>query len=343
MNNKELHEYIIDEIDVPVDKLMAREKAAMLQAKRRRITDRTVKRSLLAACGLCLTILGSGFFSSGAAKALSKVPVIGPIYEQFSDIASEKIQNDQLASVIDKQDSRNGLTMTVKDAAYDGGRLIVTVAYEGEKQVSLEEETVGFTNITINGREVEAAIGSSGQDMITPSMIIEHHQFTLTNYDEFGDHIDVSVQGENLFGLKGKWKVDFPLEKIKGDIHEFYPEVKGQTKDNKYTLATDKITFSELSTRIDLTLDYPVEMDKNDTWPWFDYIVIDDKGNIYDRLKLQVGIAGEYGRKVVLVLPPMDKVPKSLTIKTIDNTLTDDVENRDEIEGLELFVPLIPK
>ena len=334
--NKDKFNQSINNINVPIEKLMAREKTAIFQAKKKRKV-RTSKRSILVACGLCITLLGSGFVSTGMAEALSNIPLIGPIYKDFRDIASDKIEHDQLTTVIDKQDSNNGLTMTVKEAAYDGSRLIVTVVYTGEKELSMKEEIVGFNYITINGQPVKPAIGSTGQDDINSKTIIEHHQFTFSNYNEYGDKIEIAVHGEDLFGYEGKLKVTFPLEKIKGDLFEFYPEVTTQTDDEVYTLTADKVTFSPLSTRIDLTIDYPTEMDENDSWPWFDFSVVDDNGHVYDKLNLQAGMAGNYGHQMVLTLPPMDTIPKSLTLKP-SHTNSDGFS--EEIKELELVVPL---
>ncbi|MEE6450214.1 DUF4179 domain-containing protein [Gottfriedia acidiceleris] len=112
-----------------------------------------------------------------------------------------------ITTVIDKQDSKNGLTMTVKEAAYDGSRLIVTVVYTGEKELSMKEEIVGFNYITINGQPVKPAMGSTGQDDLNSKTIIEHHQYTFSNYNEYGDKIEIAVHGEDLFGYKGKLKV----------------------------------------------------------------------------------------------------------------------------------------
>ncbi|WP_342430313.1 DUF4179 domain-containing protein [Neobacillus sp. FSL H8-0543] len=335
--NKEKFNQSIDNIDVPLEKLLAREKAAMNQGKNRRKHGRTTKQSILVACGLCISLLGSGFVSTGMAEALSNIPLIGPIYNDFRDIASEKIERDQLTTVIEKQDSQNGLKMTVKEAAYDGGRLIVTVVYTGVKDLSLEEEKAGFNYITINGQPVKPAMGSTGQDDINSKTIIEHHQFTLSNYNEYGDKIEIAVHGEDLFGYEGKWKVAFPLEKIKGDISEFYPKVKAKTADDVYTITADKVTFSPLSTRIDLTMDYPAEMDENDTWKWFDFSVVDSNGRVYDRLELQSGMAGEYGHHMVLALPPMDTIPQSVTLKPADVNNEGFIE---VIKELELVVPL---
>ncbi|PFE13327.1 DUF4179 domain-containing protein [Bacillus cereus] len=336
--NKDKFNRSIDNINVPIEKVMAREKAAIFQAKKKRKAGRTTKWSILVACGLCLSLLGSGFVSTGMAEALSNIPLIGPIYKDFRDIASDKIEHDQLTTVIDKQDSKNGLTMTVKEAAYDGNRLIVTVVYTGQKELSMKEEKAGFSYITINGQEVKPAIGSTGQDDINSNTIIEHHQFTFSNYNEYDDKIEVAVHGEDLFGYEGKLKVAFPLEKIKGDMFEFYPKATTKTIDKVYTLTADKVTFSPLSTRIDLTIDYPVEMDENDSWPWFDFSVVDDNGHLYDKLKLQAGMAvGNYGHHMVLTLPPMDTIPKSFTLKP---SRTNSEGFSEEIKELELVVPL---
>ncbi len=339
--NKDKFNRSIDNIDVPLDKLIARENAAMFQAKKKRKVGRMVKHSSLIACGLCIILLGSGFVSTGMAQALSNIPLIGPIYKDFRDIASDKVERDQLATVIDKQDSENGLTMTVKDVAYDGNRLMVSVIYTGEKELSLREETVGNSYITINGQPIETVIGSTGQDEIDSKTIIEHHQLTFSNYDEYGDKVEIAVNGKDLFGYEGKWKVAFPLEKVVGEISVFEPNSKTEMNDDNYRLTADKVTFSPLSTRIDLTVDYPAEMDGNDTWPWFMFSVVDDNGRVYDRWKLQSGMTpGTYGHNMILTLPPMDTIPKSFTLKP---SRTNSEGFSEEIKELELVVPLHTK
>ncbi|TQR15404.1 DUF4179 domain-containing protein [Psychrobacillus vulpis] len=335
--NKDKFSRTIDKINVPMEKLMEREKVAIFQAKKKRKVGRTTKRSILVACGLCMSLLGSGFFYTGMAEALSNIPLLRPIYKDFRDIASDKIEHDQLATVINKQDSHNGLTMTVKEVAYDGNRLMVSVIYTGENGLSLREETVGFNYITINGQPIEPAIGSKGQDEIDSNTIIEHHQYTFSTYNENDDVIDIAVYGEDLFGYEGEWTVAFPLEKVAGDIAEFYPAVKTTTADEVYSLTADKVIFSPLSTRIDLTIDYPTEKDEDDTWPWFEFIVVDDKGRVYDKLKLQAGMTGNYGHHMVLTLPPMDNIPQSFTLNP---SHTNSEGFSEEIKELELIVPL---
>ncbi|MCC2327733.1 MULTISPECIES: DUF4179 domain-containing protein [Bacillus cereus group] len=329
MNKEEINHHIND-IPIPEDRLIQREKTAMLQAKKNQYRrKKTIKYSSLIACGICVSLLGFGFISPTMAKTLSGVPVIGSIYAQFNDIASDKIEKDELATSIERRDSHSGLTMNVKEAVYDGGRLVVTVEYKGENPISKSnEEKAGFSYITINGKEVRAAIGSTSQKSKGQNTIIEQHEFTLANYGEFGDKIDVSVHGKDLFEQTGTWNVAFPLTKVEGEIHKFTPNIKTLTKDNLYALTVNQVTFSSLSTRIDLTFDYPKEMEANDSWPALDYTVTDDKGKIYEGVSLQVGSTGLYGHHIVLALPPMDNPPKSLTIEpTYFSGLNDTLKN----------------
>lgn len=329
MNKEEINHHIND-IPIPEDRLIQREKTAMLQAKKNQYRrKKTIKYSSLIACGICVSLLGFGFISPTMAKTLSGVPVIGSIYAQFNDIASDKIEKDELATSIERRDSHSGLTMNVKEAVYDGGRLVVTVEYKGENPISKSnEEKAGFSYITINGKEVRAAIGSTSQKSKGQNTIIEQHEFTLANYGEFGDKIDVSVHGKDLFEQTGTWNVAFPLTKVEGEIHKFTPNIKTLTKDNLYALTVNQVTFSSLSTRIDLTFDYPKEMEANDSWPALDYTVTDDKGKIYEGVSLQVGSTGLYGHHIILALPPMDNPPKSLTIEpTYFSGLNDTLKN----------------
>lgn len=340
--NKEEFNYHINDISIPEDRLIQREKTAILQAKKNQYRrTKTIKYSSLVACGICVSLLGFGFISPTMAKTLSSVPVIGPIYAQFKDIASHKIEKDELATSIERQDNHSGLTMKVKEAVYDGGRLVITVEYKGANTISnTNEEKPGFSYVTINGKEVKAAIVSTSQKSKEGNTIIEQHEFTLANYGEFGDKIDVSVHGKDLFGKTGTWNVAFPLTKVEGEIRKFIPNIKTLTKDNLYALTVDQITFSSLSTRIDLTFDYPKEMEANDSWPALDYTVTDDKGKIYEGVSLQVGSTGLYGHHIVLALPPMDNPPRSLTIEPAYLSGLNDILKNGGAEDLKTTVLL---
>ncbi|MEG0258678.1 MAG: DUF4179 domain-containing protein [Lysinibacillus sp.] len=329
-----------ENVDVPLQKLMLREKVAMTAAKKKRKVKNRVVKPLLVACGLCVTLLSTGFLSPAMATALSNVPLIGPIYADFGEIAAKEIEQNNWMTPIEKQDTQAGLTMTVKEAVYDGNRLLVTVAYSGVKGVSLDEESVGSRYLTINGKPIDVATGSTSQDDIDDYTIIEHHQFTLAETEIYGDKIEVAIHGEDLFGYKGNWNVDFPLEKLKDETNNFYPNVSAKTEDGLYELTVKQVSFTPLSTRIDVMVDYPRELDENDRWPWFTTKIFDDTGNVYERgLKLQEGaMPGEFGHHMILIMPPMEKIPQSFTLKPG----RDDNEGGywEAIEELEMVVPL---
>lgn len=340
--DKEEFNQSIDDIPVSVESLMQREKMAMFQAKKK-IKHRNVgKYSGLIASVLCISLLGTGFVSPTFAQTLSKIPYIGPIYSQFHDMAAGKIEQEELATMIERQDEHNGITMAVKEAVYDGGRLIVTVEYKGKgTHLDLGDEAkIGNRYITINGEEPHVATGTVTSDSINANNVVESHQFTITNYDEYGDTINVAVHGENLFGEKGKWNVSFPLEKLDENTRKFTSNVQVQTEDDLFTLKVKQVIFSSLSTRIDLNLDYPIEMDENDTWPWFNYVVTDDDGNVFKDLKLQSGQIGKNGHGIVLVIPPFENVPKFLTVQPFFNEAPNGILKNDEIHELKVKIPI---
>ena len=325
-------------IDIPLQQLMMREQVAIRAAKRKKLNIRILK-PLLTACGLCIVLLGSGFLSPTIATALANVPYIGAIYAKFGDIAAKKIEQEHLMTTIDKEDTHGGLTMTVKEAVYDGNRLLVTVTYTGQNGVSLQEEVVGTNTLTVNGEPIDVAMGSTGQDDIGKNTIIEHHELTLSNADIYGDKIEVALDGSDLFGYKGNWHVDFTLEKLKEEVITFFPNIKSNTNDGLYKLNVAQVSFTPLSTRIDVLVDYPRELDRNDQWPFFEFEVTDSEGRLYDRANMQMGAAKDYGHHIILVLPPMEKMPRSFTLKP---GKTDEQGYWRQIKGLEMIVSLEP-
>ncbi|MBT2678526.1 DUF4179 domain-containing protein [Bacillus sp. ISL-35] len=253
----------INDIPIPHEALLKREKTAILQAKRQKKYRVQKKISVALVCGLFVSAFGFSLVSPSFAETLSKIPVIGPIYAQFNDIASEKLKNEKLASSIDKSISHAGLSMTVKEAVYDGSRIIVTVEYEAVESINKDERNSGFSYITINGKEPEVLVGSTKQNAIDSQKVIQYFELTLAKPDEFGDKIDIAVHGEDLFGKKGLWDVSFPLEKLRAETYKFKGDITKQTFDKVYTFKVDNVSFSQLGTRIDLSIDYPKELELN--------------------------------------------------------------------------------
>lgn len=328
----------IDRIDIPLQQLMIREQAAIRAAKKKKRNIRIIK-PLLIACGLCIALLGSGFFSPAIATALANVPYIGAIYAEFGDIAAKKIEQNHLMTKIGNEDTHAGLTVAVEEAVYDGNRLLVTVVYTGQNGVSLKEDVVGMSELTINGEPIDVAIGSVGQDDIDKNTIIEHHQLTLSNTDIYGDKIEVALDGRDLFGYKGNWHVDFTLKKLKEEVITFHPSVKSSTNDGLYKLNVAQVSFTPLSTRIDVLVEYPSELDRNDKWPFFEFEVTDSEGELYDRANMQMGATKDYGHHIILALPPVEKIPKYFTLKP---GKTNEQGYWEEIKELEMVVPLEP-
>ena len=141
-----------------------------------------------------------------------------------------------------------------------------------------------------------------------------------------------------MFGYDASLEVTFPLEKVAGKTTEFSPNVTSKSDDGVYTITAEKVIFSPLATRIDLKVDYPSELNENDKWPWFEYLVMDNTGEIYEGLRFQMGAEpGKFGHHLVIILPPMDTPPASFTLMPRKTNKEGILVN---LEELELVVPL---
>lgn len=340
--NKEEFKHIIEEVKIPIELLQEREQLAMKKGEKY-INKPKYKAKLLffIACGLFLTLLGTSFVSTNVAEAISKLPVIGPIYAQFNDIAADEIESNHLATAIHKTDSKNGLTMTVKEAVYDGSRLIVTVEYQANKPFTeLNEKDAGFSYITVNGEEPRVAIGSSKYDNMESNKIVQYFEFTFEKVNEFSKDIIVSLYSKDIFGYKGDLAVSFPLERINTTEKKFHGKVQAKTADKKYSLQVKDVIFSSLSTRIDLEYDYPEKEWREDTWSSLDFIVTDNLGNVYKDPQLQSGSSSLKGKHIVLNLPPMNDTPKSLIVRPYYEEGNNGYLDEDTFNKLVLEIPL---
>src|SRR5690625_974668 len=125
--NKEKFNRSIDNIDIPIEKLVAREEAAMFQGKRKRKVKQSAVRSLLIACGLCITLLGFGFVSTGMAETLSNLPIVGDALEEF--VYSKDGSLHDYKTIIGKSVENNGTEVTLNEVILDDGQLLISSTF----------------------------------------------------------------------------------------------------------------------------------------------------------------------------------------------------------------------
>ncbi|MCL1697161.1 MULTISPECIES: hypothetical protein [unclassified Lysinibacillus] len=86
-----------------------------------------------------------------------------------------------------------------------------------------------------------------------------------------------------------------------------------------------------------VNLHFPDQLDRNDKWPFFEFKVTDSEGELHENI--QMGATKDNRHHIILELPPMEKMPKSFTLKP---GKTNEQCYWEEMKELEMVVPLEP-
>lgn len=296
--NKEKFNRFIDNIDIPDEKLVAREKAAMFQGKKRRKVLRTTSRSILVACGLCIILIGSGFVSTGIAEALSNIPIIGSALEEF--VYSKEHSLQDYKTVIGESVEDNGMKVTLNEVILDEGQLLISSTFHTElTDEDLDYNWYSDIEIYINGSELSLGEGG-GPEAITHSTVNYFWAADLQNI-KLQDNHQIKIVFNNLERsdsnkvTKGKWSFEFTAsgEKLMANR-------KSIPIDNHFILEDgQKIVVEELIlTPVSTRLNYKMENMENGTDLYFRFE--DQNGVEIQGLSAQTMGFSNYNRFVAL-------------------------------------------
>ncbi|GIN74241.1 hypothetical protein J14TS2_47160 [Bacillus sp. J14TS2] len=257
--NKEQFNRSIDKIDIPIDKLITREKAAMLQGQKRRKVRRTTKRSILVACGLCMALLGFGFVSTGMAEALSNLPIIGSTLEEFVYSRGHSLKDYK--TIIGESVEDNGMKVTLNEVILDEGQLLISSTFH----TKLTDEDLNYNwysdiKIYINGSEL--SLGGGGRtEEITNSKV---HYFWSANLEDIKlqDNHQIKIVFHNLERsdskkmTKGKWSFAFTAsgEKLMAN-RKSIPIDKHFTLEDGQKVEVEELVLTPVSTRLDYKME----------------------------------------------------------------------------------------
>ncbi|KMK76535.1 DUF4179 domain-containing protein [Alkalihalobacillus pseudalcaliphilus] len=211
--NKEKFNRSIDNIDISIEKLVAREKAAMFKGKKRKKLGQKTKHSILVACGLCMTLVGSGFVSTGMAEALSNIPIIGRALEEF--VYSQEDSLKEYKTVIGETVEDNGMRVTLNEVILDEGQLLISSTFHTE----LMDEDLDYTwfsdiEVYIDGIKSNFAGGGLSSNGITNSELDYFWTADLQNI-KLQDNHQIKIVFNNLERfdskevIEGEWTFEF--------------------------------------------------------------------------------------------------------------------------------------
>jgi hypothetical protein len=305
--------------------------STLLSLKKKRGWLRKVSYGAIAACFVFGCLTTAGFVFPGIAKALKNVPVFASVFEIMGDEGTRLSSEAGLSTKVNITAENQGITMTINEVLYDGVRISVGYVMEtkgGEIRPNQME-------LYVNGKRLNASVGISGREVSNQLFagIIDYDlkeqlpdQFNLKiNYQSMNDY--APSFGNIPKEIKGAWKFDLPVTKLKqGIVTKTFAEAP-QAKFQDHMISVKKVIFTPVVTAIQLDTIEPLEPKKNVTieqgqkqFVEQGFQVFDDRGIIMENLSESASSSTKNGsllRKTEhqILLAPLQRIPEYLVIR----------------------------
>lgn len=316
--------------------------------QRNRSKNRRVKRVVAAtgiAAALGFGVIGSGFVSPVMANALSQVPLIGDIFQQYGDPGLQASIANGLYQSVQAKDSHNDMTLESTGFIYDGTRLSVALKRDGQADAKLLGERLGNGDRDINGKGVLKDIrmyingkkyfpgsytmkdGDTRDTVIlefndSPPIIMPNADpDKLRRPEPLGDSFDFKLEA-TLTGSDQPYVLTFPVKKNTENLvlkPESFKSYDG------FHFALDKLELTPITTRLTMTghgelasLGNEYKLPDGDLYAgkhWFGFDIYDENNNLLKELpgNNMNFISGQY--VIDYNFTPFKETPKSVTIK----------------------------
>ncbi|MBY0122007.1 DUF4179 domain-containing protein [Bacillus sp. S/N-304-OC-R1] len=266
-------------------------------------------------------IIGSGFVSPTMAKVLSEVPIVGSIFAGSSDSSLKKLEEKGLASKLNETVIDNGVSLTITEAFFGGGRLAISYIIETDKaDLKLFEKNQG------NGFSFQASINEKPftymagfEQNVNDGVARGILDMGVGLESELPEKPVLQLNVNEISGIKGTWNFNIPVsnKETKAATTVFTPMVS--TTWDKATFVVEKAEFTPAGSQI--IIDSTMPREDNDHYRFA----------IYDENGTSLGVAGGSGSSIIdkgnglvnfkntILLPGRDSAPKGLIIEVFNN------------------------
>ena len=278
MSMKEWMELDIDHLETEPVTELEKQRVKQHILKKRKKTP--LWKSIGVAAGLLIsaTTVTTFAFPSVAAQ----IPFMNNVMSYFNDDYGQYTNFEVFSDDLGLVDSDNGASILIDHAVYDGTNIIVSYAFETEKDLG---KSIGVGGG--NWFDVKDAIAMSGSDSII--QIDDTHyvgvaEFTPTFKTGVNpETIEVSFKPkafynyETLLEVKGDWSFNFSLNRVDGTV----VTVNETVKNEQVSLTLNSIEFTDVSTVLAYTQSASEDLRKEWLSVTPTLTVKDDLGNIY--------------------------------------------------------------
>lgn len=281
---------------------------------------RAVVTAAVAASVVC--VVGVGVMSPEMAQALRQSPILGSVFGMLGDEGLRKARQTGMVTEVDQGVTDEGIMVKVTEALYDGAR--ISIGYVLESSGELAGHPSPHIDFKVDGERLgNYGAGGHGDFVDAQTYVGLVH---VDPGEELPETFELEMTVRQLGDTKGKWKFAFPVSKNTSGSKTVMP-MKIKTFEEA-TLVVERVTFAVSSTEVVGQIKGLGEEDGS-----VQFEIIDENG-----LKLHE-MAGSRKESFFQVLfPPMQEIPKSITIRPIQHDHAD--LSPDVVKGLELNIPI---
>jgi hypothetical protein len=285
----------------------------------------------LATAAALFMLFASGYKSPTMADVLSRVPVVGGIYENISvDFGLKEAQEKGITQGFKQSITDKNIEMAITDVYYDGTNFSIGYQLTQIGSEKWKDDSVKM-NIKMDPKGVDLGQWQFANQMKKISEN-KYEGLLLVDADHFEEEFILAVDIKEIAGQKGKWNFTIPVtsEFLQGSIHTFTPNLKAEGLGADIVIK--EITFAPSGTRL-----VAETLSEKGT------------GNNYgfniEGAGLSGGASGDFGEQhgkdgmdhIIhrFNLSPLKEVPKEVTVVMYDLY--------DSSKKIELTVPLIKR
>ncbi|MFJ7949990.1 DUF4179 domain-containing protein [Lysinibacillus sp. NPDC096418] len=216
MDHKNLR-HIIDKIEVPKEDVFRAIEMGIQQGEQKNRRNSYPRKKFIVSCAIAASFMGlifsSGFINPKMNQVLAMTPIIGAIYEQFGDKMGLDLARQNLITELDQSVTKNGVTVKLNNAYFDGGIVSITGHVSGELEKGINEE--GELSIDVNFENGKAdhdlwLHGKSTQFKETEKGF--EFQWKLNYpYETIKEDFTLPIAIHYINGIKGDWNFDIPI------------------------------------------------------------------------------------------------------------------------------------
>ncbi|MGZ7442590.1 DUF4179 domain-containing protein [Paenibacillus sp. TH7-28] len=305
---------------------------------------RTVAVSGIAAA-LGFGIIGSGFVSPVMASALSQVPLIGNIFQQYGDPGLQASVANGLYQPVQAKDSHNDMTLEGTGYIYDGTRISIALKRDGQADAKLLGERMDNGDTDNSGKGVlkDVHIYINGEKYFNGGYTIKDGDTRDTVILEFNDSLPITLPNADpddvrrpeplndsfdlkleatLTGADQPYVLTFPVKK---NTENLVLKPEAAKSHDGFRFALDKLELTPITTRLTMTgsgelasLGDEYKLPSEDLYAgkhWFGFDICDENNNLLE--ELPGNHMNFIGEQYVFDynFTPFKESPKSITIK----------------------------